>query len=79
MRFTQKDLTLLDCVVTSQIYELKAHVAELSQLETPANYQMEQLEIYEKMVEKCERLLNKIRRTSKVALNPTKGQIDENR
>lgn len=78
MRFTEEDLALLDCVVTSQIYELKTHVVELSQLETPANYQMEQLEIYEKMVGKCERLLNKIRQPSKVALNSTKGQLDEN-
>lgn len=77
MQFTDTDLALLDCVVTSQLHELKAYVGELNRVENPAKYQMEQLEFYKKMVEKCERLLKKIRQTSKAALNSRKGQLNE--
>lgn len=60
--FTKKDLMLLECVVSSQIYELKANISKLKLVETPANYQKEQLVIYEKLLRNCERVLIKIKR-----------------
>lgn len=60
-RFTEKDLMLLECVVTSQIYEIKSNVAKLKLLKNPANYQKEQLDIYDKMLGQCERVLRKIK------------------
>lgn len=61
VKFTEKDLMLLDCVVTSQIYEIKSNVSKLKLLENPANYQKEQLEIYDKLLGQCERVLDKIK------------------
>lgn len=60
--FTKKDLMLLECVISSQIYELKVNIAKLKFVENPANYQKEQLAIYEKLLVNCERVLKKIKR-----------------
>lgn len=60
--FTKRDLMLLECVVSSQIYELKSNISKLKLVEKPANYQKEQLGIYEKLLGNCERVLKKIKR-----------------
>ena len=60
--FTKKDLMLLECVVSSQIYELKANISKLKLVKKPANYQKEQLGIYKRLLGNCKRVLKKIKR-----------------
>ena len=59
--FTEKEMMLLECVVTSQIYGIKGNIAALKLLENPANYQKEQIEIFEKLLLDCGEVLEKIK------------------